>query len=157
MRLLQKAMYFQAPPQCFSRALNTYCLGHLALSGSFIQTWCPSAPPSLLSSFRLLSTSRPAERQPQQDSWNNKITLLKDFIKQHGHARVPQSHPILGNWVNMNRKEYKKLLLGEQPSRMTPTRVQQLTKLNFVWNENDAAWMDYYDEMCLYEKEHGHW
>lgn len=89
-------------------------------------------------------------RKKQQDTWNSKLEEFKAFIQQHGHGRVPQSHDSLGNWVNHNRKQYKK-------RSMTPERLEVLEQAGFVWNADEAAWMDNYEEMCEYYREHGHW
>jgi hypothetical protein len=45
-----------------------------------------------------------------------KMFELEDFQRKHGHCLVPkryQSNPSLGNWVNKQRQNYRKFLMGE--------------------------------------------
>jgi len=111
-----------------------------------------------LASFRLASTSRAAERRRQHEKWDSKLDEFKQFVRENGHARVPQSHESLGIWVNANRKEYKKFLQKkDEPCWMTQERVKILEEAGFVWDVDEAKWMDNYKEMCSYHREHGHW
>mmetsp|Transcript_39483 Transcript_39483/g.95515 ORF Transcript_39483/g.95515 Transcript_39483/m.95515 type:complete len:557 (+) Transcript_39483:75-1745(+) len=69
-------------------------------------------------------------------AWQTRIQGLKDFIKVHGHARVPCTFPnnkSLAYWGKRNRMEFRKHQRGEQ-SILTTERIAQLDKLGFNWN-----------------------
>lgn len=128
---------------------------------------CPSRYPAWAHSFQAVSAFSTAPNRPtttttttnqkQQDRWNRKLQDFNDFVRQHGHARVPQSHDSLGRWVNANRKQYKKYIAGTNPCWMTTERIELLQEAGFVWDADEATWMDFYDQMCNYHKEHGDW
>ena len=130
---------------------------------SMLHSWKGDAYPSIhvvtakLPCFRSTFATTTTETSCRIDSWQTKLEELKTFVSQHGHSQVPQSHPILGNWVNANRKEYKKMMSGKQPCWMTPERARLLESVGFVWDVDEVTWMDYYEEMCQYRKEHGNW
>jgi hypothetical protein len=91
------------------------------------------------------------------DSWNSKLKELEQFVKTNGHACVPQSHNTLGWWVHANRKEYKKFQSHTRPCWMTAERIQHLENAGFIWNVDKEKWMDGYEKLCHYQRQHGHW
>ena len=43
------------------------------------------------------------------DMWDKRFAALRQFVKKHGHARVPQEFaddPVLGKWVSRQRAAY---------------------------------------------------
>eukprot|EP00544_Gedaniella_sp_CCMP2646_P014990 CAMPEP_0202484532 /NCGR_PEP_ID=MMETSP1361-20130828/3605_1 /ASSEMBLY_ACC=CAM_ASM_000849 /TAXON_ID=210615 /ORGANISM="Staurosira complex sp., Strain CCMP2646" /LENGTH=235 /DNA_ID=CAMNT_0049113213 /DNA_START=95 /DNA_END=799 /DNA_ORIENTATION=- len=90
------------------------------------------------------------------DSWNSKLKELEQFVKTNGHACVPQSHNTLGWWVHANRKEYKKFQSHTRPCWMTAERIQHLENAGFIWNVDKEKWMDGYEKLCHYQRQHGH-
>ena len=82
---------------------------------------------------------------PQEASWEKHYNALVAFEKERGHCLVPQSFANqsmkLGNWVKIQRKNYKKLNKSivngkaeiEWSSEMTKARFVKLTKVGFVW------------------------
>ena len=60
---------------------------------------------------------------------------LQDFVRQHGHAKVPKGfvhNPELANWVRNQRLEHCN-------GRMTPERIAFLDKLGFVWSQSNKS------------------
>ena len=67
--------------------------------------------------------------------WDNRFEELKDYRKKYGNCNVPYNyqHSIqLGNWVNAQRRQYKKLQKGEK-SPITNERISKLKSIGFVW------------------------
>ena len=66
-------------------------------------------------------------------SWNQRLEELRSFRRDHGHARVPTSHPTLGSWVHAQRRDYKRYRIDDAGSKMTDERLGELEKLDFVF------------------------
>ena len=61
---------------------------------------------------------------------------LLAYRQQHGNCNVPQSYKentALGNWVDSQRKDYKKYKRGSK-SYMTEERIAKLEKVGFAWS-----------------------
>ena len=89
-------------------------------------------------------------------SWEERFNDLKDYRKLHGNCNVPQTYQpnkALGNWVNTQRKQYKKFQNGEK-SFITKERILKLDSIEFVWNigrgrgglTNDELWEKRFEE-----------
>ena len=85
------------------------------------------------------------------------IVLLR-FKNTHGHCFVPLSHkpnPSFGYWVNVQRKEYKKLQQGKA-SVLTQQRIEALEKEGFIWDVYETTWKEKFQELVSFKVEHGH-
>lgn len=86
---------------------------------------------------------------PEAESWENYYNQLCDFHQKHNHTRVPKSMGSLWNWVDRQRRSYRKRLrLGNacdisdtietETSRgtlITNENVQKLSTLGFEWED----------------------
>ena len=75
------------------------------------------------------------EWDPQKVAWQRMYEQLQDFVRQHGHAKVPKGfvhNPELANWVRNQRLEHCN-------GRMTPERIALLDKLGFVWSQSNKS------------------
>jgi hypothetical protein len=92
------------------------------------------------------------------EGWNLRYQELEEYIKVHGHCCVPlkcQKYPILANWVDVQRHEFKNLSTGTRSS-MTEERMELLTKVGFVFSYRDAQWNKKYDQLKAFiELNHG--
>lgn len=85
---------------------------------------------------------------------DNGFSHLTEFIRQHGHARVPYSHKtsdgyLLGQWISKQRRKH---LTGD----LDADREQRLGKLRgWVWSAFDAAWEDGFSQLVDYIAQHG--
>jgi hypothetical protein len=68
------------------------------------------------------------------------LLLLKEFHETNGHVRVPQVHPVLGEWIKCMRKEYEVFHANQddptkktRKSRLNQERIDAMNKLGFVW------------------------
>ncbi len=77
-----------------------------------------------------------------EQRWNQQFEALSEFVKEHGHARVPfawAANPVLGKWVQNQRAAYRSETArkdGRDPStrgRMTLDRVAKLDSVGFDW------------------------
>ena len=77
--------------------------------------------------------------------WNAKFELLKKFVENHGHARVPRKldlakYPKLGSWVVTQRAAYRNKIILEgggtlkRSRRITPEKIKKLEELGFEWS-----------------------
>ena len=82
---------------------------------------------------------------PPGESWENYYKQLCEFHREHNHTRVPKSSGSLWNWVDRQRRSYRKRLrLGDayqsdaKESRgtlITKENVQKLSNLGFEWKD----------------------
>jgi hypothetical protein len=89
---------------------------------------------------------------------------IDDFLhyrcKNDGDGNVPlklQENPSLGNFVNRQRVEYRKMMNGK-PSTMTNTKVQELQRVGFIFSVREGghtSWDDRLAELVAYQREHG--
>lgn len=63
------------------------------------------------------------------DDW---FAILREFHAQHGNCRVPQVHPVLGEWIKCMRKEYELFNEGKT-SRLNQERINSMNAIGFIW------------------------
>lgn len=84
--------------------------------------------------------------------WHKHQHLLHQFLLRFGHCNVPQGYGVgthyegLYQWCVNQRTEYQRMCRGDggevessKTCTMTPTRVQALTSMGFVWGRPPAA------------------
>ena len=65
--------------------------------------------------------------------WQDNFAALKEYVRKHEHARVPNGHKIsggtaLGNWVGFQRRTYNK-------GQLSPERIALLeSQKDWVWD-----------------------
>ena len=77
-----------------------------------------------------------------EEAWEEKLGLLKEFKEAHGDCNVPQPYkgnPKLGWWVREQRQLRKE-------GKLDPKREWRLTKLGFVWSTRVEAWEDMFND-----------
>lgn len=92
-----------------------------------------------------------------ETAWMNRYQELVDYARHHGDCNVPAEYPpnqALAKWVSDQRVHYKRQTDGEWSS-MSPERKKLLNEVGFVWNTNDARWMDKYSELREHMRVHG--
>ena len=76
------------------------------------------------------------------DMWDKRFAALRQFVKEHGHARVPKKFaddPALGQWVSTQRQAYAAELerfAGREPKcghRITAAHMKKLEHIGFEW------------------------
>jgi hypothetical protein len=88
--------------------------------------------------------------------WNERYSELIGFRNKHGHINVDKSkHPALNNFVQNQRKEYRRWQRGEKSS-MDERKVELLNNLLFVWDMNQQIWQSRYDELHQFKSDFGH-
>ena len=89
---------------------------------------------------------------PYQDTWNNRLAELKRFVKQHGHANVPngsRSFSITARFLQHQRRLYRQ-------GRLDLKRQKTLEALGVVWLPHQDAWNVGLAELKRFIKQHGH-
>ena len=69
----------------------------------------------------------------EQRAWKRKFEELRKFHSEHGHCLIPCNHPVLGQWVNNQRRANRMREMGEESAFLTDERKKQLDDLGFVW------------------------
>mmetsp|Transcript_42905 Transcript_42905/g.51515 ORF Transcript_42905/g.51515 Transcript_42905/m.51515 type:complete len:185 (+) Transcript_42905:51-605(+) len=80
--------------------------------------------------------SRP--KSNNRSRWFDRYEELVSYVKEFGHARVPKifaDNPALGNWVNKQRRDYKKFQPGIACRGLTGDKIRLLNKIGFEWNK----------------------
>jgi len=82
------------------------------------------------------------------DVWEQKLELLKQFKKEHGHLNVHYKHPELGHYLSKLRQNYKIGLLNV-------TQIDVLNKLGIDWNPRENQWLNMYGQLKEYKEKFG--
>ena len=95
---------------------------------------------------------------PYQQDWLERYAELVTYQTKHGHCIVPQKNhdTELGRWVTFQRYQYRFYLDGKS-SHMTAERIELLNGINFEWEPQEAIWLNHYNDLSEFRKEHGHW
>ena len=103
-------------------------------------------------------------------AWNLRFEELKQYIAENGNSCVPGIYPeneSLGLWVAKQRRTYKvkletekkknnnkgNILLNETP--LSEERIAKLNDVGFIWDVHEAQWLERYEELKRYRKDHG--
>jgi hypothetical protein len=98
------------------------------------------------------------ERRDRQ--WNEKFLQLVSFMRVNGHCKVPIKGSSLGQWVGTQRRCCR-------DGRILDDRKVKLDSIEFIWqvrpassqhvqSELDKRWLEMYEELQAFQKEHGH-
>jgi hypothetical protein len=88
---------------------------------------------------------------PNEDHWLERFEELEKYVREHGNALVHhryKKNEALGMWVSHQRRQYKGGKLSEE-------KIQKLEIAGFVWDPLEAQWLERYNELKAYVKEHG--
>jgi len=91
---------------------------------------------------------------PLSDDWQQGLTALEEFVRSHGHARVPRSYATetgrrLGSWCDNRRQERKHAKLATE-------RIGALDALGFVWDPLEDDWQQGLNALEAFVRRHGH-
>lgn len=116
-----------------------------------------------------LTPERIAQLNKLMFPWKNHLTQWQQWLDDLMHYRAKNNgdcnvllkfpeHPSLGNFVNRQRVEYKKMRQGK-PSAMTNSKIQDLERVGFVWSVREgghSSWDERLAELVAYQREQGH-
>lgn len=100
-------------------------------------------------------------------TWEEKVELLRKFVQEHGHTRVPVTldtteYPKLGSWVKSQRKAYRNEMLikeGSKPrcrERIAVWQIAMLESFGFEWKGlQSSAWQAKFSLLQQYVREKG--
>ncbi|KAL3800310.1 hypothetical protein HJC23_003606 [Cyclotella cryptica] len=100
-------------------------------------------------------------------AWNSRYEELCQYIKEHGNSLVPhryKDNPSLGLWVHKQRRNYKvnigKCSANPPPNidnetSLSPERIQKLNEIGFIWDVHEAQWLERFEELRKYRRDHG--
>ena len=83
----------------------------------------------------------------QHAQWKEKFELLVEYKNKHKTTRVPSKDPVLGVWVNDQRRRGRS-------GRLTKCRRQCLESLGFEFDICMLGWMEMYNQLLQYKEQH---
>ncbi len=90
----------------------------------------------------------------QAGRWEEGFSHIVNYVKQHGHARVPSSYTVngyrLGQWVVVQRHVHAKGVLSAEREH----RLEGLA--GWTWDARSAQWEEGFIRLIEYIKAHGH-
>jgi hypothetical protein len=90
---------------------------------------------------------------PTQSSWEEKLSVLREFRERNGHLLVPIDYVAdgmnIGRAVTRWRSAYRR-------GTLDPDRVDQLEQLGMVWDVNTTLWDQVITYLRGFQNEHGH-
>ena len=92
----------------------------------------------------------------EEDAWLKRFKELQSYKEEHGDCNVPKGYKecqSLGNWVNTQRVQYKRMKLGKRYS-ITAERIKMLKGIGFVFDVQEKAWNDKYNRLVNYYHTH---
>ncbi len=89
---------------------------------------------------------------PRKSSWEDGFSYLKNYFEKEGNIIIPQDYITednykLGFWISNQRARKK---------RLTPSQIEKLNSLGFVWNALEANWEEGYSHLKIFFKKRGH-
>lgn len=107
--------------------------------------------------------------------WELRIKDLMTYKSEHGHLNVPFKYPpnqSLAHWVHNQRRDYNLFQEG-RPSQMTVEKLNELSRLGFVWKSDyprtkrkvsndhvlqseEELWQENYRALVGFHADHGH-
>ncbi len=94
----------------------------------------------------------------EDSTWDQMVQEIRLFKESVGHTIPPKDMP-LREWVQKVQSEYKKFT-ADEPSILTPERVQTLKEIDFKFDGMaqpwTAAWKAKYEDLKKYKALHGH-
>eukprot|EP00956_Cyclotella_meneghiniana_P002670 scaffold3158_cov47-Cyclotella_meneghiniana.AAC.5 len=63
--------------------------------------------------------------------WEERFEALKKFKEEHGHLKIPRSHPYFGNWPNWQRTQFKLYLKNKESSKLNRDKIDKLISIGF--------------------------
>ena len=86
---------------------------------------------------------------PLEEEWQTKYKELKAFKIKNGNVNPSRRDPLLGNWILVQRRVYKK-------GKLSKEKVELLNSINIIWDPLEEEWQEKYDELKAFKLEHSH-
>ena len=88
------------------------------------------------------------------DQWEEGFQYLSAFVRQEGHARVPDKHHEngfrLGQWVRIQRSVHKQ-------GKLSPERIERLEALpGWTWDPRSDRWEEGFLHLAAFVEREGH-
>jgi hypothetical protein len=91
------------------------------------------------------------ERSVHRYDWDKMLAALAAFKRRHGHCGVPygwRENPQLAPWLTGMRQR-------KRDGRLDRRKIEQLDRLDMLWEPKEAQWQRRYLALVKYRKEHG--
>ena len=88
---------------------------------------------------------------PRQQAWEDQFQEMVAYKHEYGNCLVPKGrgeNKVLASWVNFQRTTKKK-------DKLDADKIKRLDELGFVWEPDQQAWEDRFQELVAYKREHG--
>jgi len=97
-------------------------------------------------------------RLRETNPWWDEYKLLRKHWEQHGNFNIPTNTTEglhLARWAKGQREQYKRRQQGKHSS-LADDRMQALNDIDFVWDLNEARWMDGLEHFRKFRSQYGH-
>ena len=72
----------------------------------------------------------------EPESWLESLAKVVKYKEEHGNCNVPRRwrrDPTLGEWVRLQRRQFRKRQLNRRNHNMTDERIRKLEAIGFKW------------------------
>ena len=83
-----------------------------------------------------------------EQEWQENYRHLKQYADANGNTSVAHDHPMLGNWISLQRTVRK-------TGKLSSKRIQLLDEIGFIWDQRDYEWQEKYALVKQYLDENG--
>jgi hypothetical protein len=141
---------------------NGHCIPTKKLGAAKLSSWCEIQRNLYRNKGSSLNESR-IERlesipgwkwNPIEEAWENLFGELQKYFETYGNTTPPRNGEwkYLYNWIQSQRQNFR-----TRRSFLGAERIQRLESFpDWVWNTNDTAWEDMFQELVEFERLHGH-
>lgn len=96
-------------------------------------------------------------KEPVMSDWDDRMEQLEEFYRTWGHTNVPRGEAgTLGQWVRKVRERMAYYRDTEIQCPQKLARLQDLERINFIWDVQEFKWNKQYERLIEYGREHGH-
>jgi len=117
----------------------------------------PVGHPERIEPYKVHALNRLEFRwQPRESDWLKNYNNLIKYMAREGRGKMPtRRKDPLGVWCDGQINAYNKFKKKE-PAYITPTKIQKLNDIGFVWDRNSTTWELRYEALVKFHKKHGH-
>lgn len=83
------------------------------------------------------------------NAWGLMYAKLELFYKEYKHSCVGTNDKSLYKWASKQRSLFKR-------DSLTPEQIENLNKLDFIWDVQEAKWFNQYEKLSKFYKANGH-
>jgi len=109
----------------------------------------PAGHPDVIEPYKIIALNRLGfDWDPRENYWMERFKELKIFLAAGGpKPKMPNRKTPLGVWCDGQVLEYNKFKAGVKPCYISKERIDMLESIGFIWDRQQAAWMNHYNTL----------